>query len=406
MTSNRATILTATYRIVTPMFCAGADQHTAELRLPSFKGALRFWWRSLMWDKVKDHRELNLREAQLFGASDAGAGQSKVRMRLIECEPGERINQGDTLGNGLTGATYLGYGVMNSNGVFGRQAIANGHFTVECRFSRLCDDSKTEEVRRALILLGTIGGLGSKSRKGYGSLTITELTGDTLEPDPSARLASVFAGKSLGGNLPDWTSCASSEHRRVVKVTSGHIRPVELLNAIGREQVLFRSWGNRGRHPEHRTLDRPSEQNFNFDHDLFKRLTSGDYPHRVAFGLPHSYGKYDDQKVSTADKRLDRRASPLFIHIDQFSDDVKPSALLTFLPSQFLADGQKISAFGREVVFNLDDSFWYPIHGFLDRLTSDGSRPADRSGYHNFPKERTWWKKDDAGIHAQEVQLD
>ncbi|HID77150.1 MAG TPA: type III-B CRISPR module RAMP protein Cmr1, partial [Planctomycetaceae bacterium] len=49
------TVFEATYRIVTPMFCAGADEQRAELRLPSFKGALRFWWRSLMWGQVKDH---------------------------------------------------------------------------------------------------------------------------------------------------------------------------------------------------------------------------------------------------------------------------------------------------------------------------------------------------------------
>ena len=34
----------ATYRIVTPMFCGGAEQQ-AEFRLASFKGVLRFWWR-------------------------------------------------------------------------------------------------------------------------------------------------------------------------------------------------------------------------------------------------------------------------------------------------------------------------------------------------------------------------
>ena len=33
--------------IVTPLFLGGADPNKAELRAPSIKGALRFWWRAL-----------------------------------------------------------------------------------------------------------------------------------------------------------------------------------------------------------------------------------------------------------------------------------------------------------------------------------------------------------------------
>ncbi|HPU57120.1 MAG TPA: type III-B CRISPR module RAMP protein Cmr1, partial [Verrucomicrobiota bacterium] len=44
--------LTATYRIVTPMFLGGANPESqAELRISSIKGALRFWWRALMWGR-------------------------------------------------------------------------------------------------------------------------------------------------------------------------------------------------------------------------------------------------------------------------------------------------------------------------------------------------------------------
>ena len=48
-------LIRATYRIVTPMFCGGAEQQ-AEFRLASFKGVLRFWWRALMWGLSKKCR--------------------------------------------------------------------------------------------------------------------------------------------------------------------------------------------------------------------------------------------------------------------------------------------------------------------------------------------------------------
>jgi CRISPR-associated protein Cmr1 len=33
--------------IITPMFLAGADTGQPELRPPSIKGAMRFWWRAV-----------------------------------------------------------------------------------------------------------------------------------------------------------------------------------------------------------------------------------------------------------------------------------------------------------------------------------------------------------------------
>ena len=32
--------------VVTPMFLGGANVNDAELRIPSIKGMLRFWWRA------------------------------------------------------------------------------------------------------------------------------------------------------------------------------------------------------------------------------------------------------------------------------------------------------------------------------------------------------------------------
>ncbi len=69
--------LTATYRIVTPLFLGGADQKATDIRPPSVKGALRFWWRALNWGRIRSECqndadalcELNQHEADLFGAA-------------------------------------------------------------------------------------------------------------------------------------------------------------------------------------------------------------------------------------------------------------------------------------------------------------------------------------------------
>ena len=61
---------------ITPMFLTGADGRTPELRPPSIKGAMRFWWRAmnghLPLDKLKEE------ESKIFGASNRKIGRSRV----------------------------------------------------------------------------------------------------------------------------------------------------------------------------------------------------------------------------------------------------------------------------------------------------------------------------------------
>lgn len=374
---SRFTTFTATYRIVTPMFCGGAGQE-AELRLSSFKGALRFWWRTLQWGKVRDENELWAKEAELFGASDQRYGQSKVRMRLVgkpELEKKKGIGQ-IFEGGKLLGAHYLGYGVMEAfasktksteAGQLTREMIPEGSFTVALRCGPNLGADKLNEIHNTLVMLGTVGGLGSKSRKGYGSLTLTSLDKDgstiPLVSHPKQRLLPIL--QRLPVEQPSWS--AWSQQARVVCVT-GPANALQLLDKLGREFVHFRSWGNRLKDKsEHLVLGLEAEQNFPEDHHLSKgQPVDISHPKRVAFGLPHNYGKGDSNAV--APNELDRRASPLFFHIHQSESNSTPVGVLAFLPSLFLPEGEKLKSFGRNVELDRSGDFWDPIHSYLDRL--------------------------------------
>ncbi|RMG35559.1 MAG: type III-B CRISPR module RAMP protein Cmr1 [Planctomycetota bacterium] len=406
----RTRTLVATYRIVTPMFCAGADQQSAELRLPSFKGALRFWWRTLMWGKVNDHNELRRREADLFGSSDAGTGQSKVRLRICSSQLAAPVNPPSVFENGtLPGAHYLGYGVMEAfgsrkkgtrAGQLTRAMIPSGEFSVECRLSASATRDQLDEVRKALILLGTVGGLGAKSRKGFGSITITELQNPgppiDLTTPPQDRLKNLLRPNPEADDWPAWT--AWSKHSRLLIATANCKRAVELLDRLGREEVFFRSWGHEGM-----VFGQPAERNFPHDYYLWKRRpVEPKYPYRLAFGLPHNYGKKPEDLVHP--EQHDRRASPLFIHIDQQDAKHPPVAVLAFLPSQLLPRNEDVMAFGAPVNLATDDTLWFPIHAFLDRLLNGGTIPQPRVGYDRFPAENEWWRKK-TDIHAEEIKL-
>jgi len=383
-----AVVIQAGYRLTTPLFCGGASPDGAELRLPSFKGVLRFWWRALAWRRCDgDLAQIQQQEDLLFGST--GTGQAQVLMRLESLPQVEPLKKDSvlTIARGDRkvgmGARYLGYGLMaafpsrrtnTEAGQLSRACLrAPLEFTVQLRASQLSGDQQ-ELVLQALIALGTLGGMGSRSRRGYGSLALQSLTLDgepTWQAPADAQVLAAATQRLLQDfareGLPDYTALSSGT-RLVVLTAEDCQEPLELLDLVGRELVRFRSWGKQGKI----LRDVPSERNFKADHDLMKTRAEARrcHPERVAFGLPHNYGQGQFNEVSPTGK-LDRRASPLLIHIHQCGS--RPVAVLSFLPARFLPSPQ-ISVGGKVIPQKPERELYQPIQSFLDRLLDPGIR--------------------------------
>jgi len=359
--------LVAKFRLVTPMFCSAADTDVAELRLPSIKGLLRFWWRVSQAGVYSEPGELLKRENEVFGSTEC---QSKVILRLIEKNLAPAKSTGTVFGDGrLKGAYYLAYGCLhayrNRNkqyeaGELTRSMIAGGDFALEMRLPK----AFLHEVACSVKLLGCFGGVGSKSRKGYGSISLVsmEIDGASKEVGLSKAIDSM---PKTPENIPVWTAVSRSS--RLIECYSPAGDSVNLLDQLGRELVHYRSWGKEGR-----VLGKESEHRFEADHHLhqYPCKASINHPKRVVFGLPHNYGKNKTDFVNA--ENYNRRASPMLFSIYQPDSDQPPKAHVLFMPSKFLPDGQKLVSFGRKVsVMDSDpESFWSPINGFLDRLIS------------------------------------
>ena len=237
-------------------------------------------------------------------------------------------------------------------------------------------EPELESLTDALIALGTLGGIGARSRKGYGSLVLRSLCVDGVErwrpPVSMAELGDAIGALRRDGGPPELPAfTALSGEARHVLVSSDTMNPVELLDLVGRELVRFRSWGHKG------TIlgNERTEKEFEDDHDLMKMPPAKrkSHPRRIAFGLPHNYGKPGNQQVSPWDKHLDRRASPLFIHVHEC--DGIPVAVLSFLPARFLPAGRSdISVGGSRVPQAAAAALYRPIHEFLDRLLDPRKR--------------------------------
>ena len=324
------TEIEARYRVLTPLFCAGADTQKAELREPSFKGVLRFWWRALAWQRLNgDLPAIQKEEAALFGS--ASGGQSRVSIRI---DQPPRLEQ--DLGKGLSvsqGARYLGYGVLEQDASNVRACLLPPiDFDVHLHARGLCADQSNSLIR-ALAALGTLGGMGARSRRGYGSLTLTTLTMNRKQQWKSPSDACSLRDKikqlysyQRRNDLPQYT--ALSTRSRHVVLSSGDRRPLNLLDRIGNEYKAA--------------------------------IRSTDRSKRAAFGLPRG-------------RRADRRASPLFIHIHACRDT--PVAVLSFLPARFLPDGRSdLSAGGSRVLQAAEAELYKPVQRFLDRVLDEKER--------------------------------
>lgn len=406
--SGKKNELRVRFRVTTPLFCGGADlDRAAELRVPSLKGLLRFWWRALPEHGQLASDELAKREAALFGSSHRDIGRSRVLLQLdrdgetVPVTKGQRLGldgkrlddmRGKPIG---MGARYLGYGLMHAFGSKEKGTMAGElerscivapvDFTLNVRLHPDVKADQCDQLEDALFLMGTLGGMGSRARRGYGSLSLVCLTrgNKTIWPPPEGafgealvRKIETFWKKSQEA-LPAWT--AFSRQTCVVLVHGNEAEtPVSLLDRIGREMVRYRSWGT----SRNGTIDgrgkilgdEPSNQKFKFDHDLMKSPANQRkaHPQRIAFGLPHNYGSKPQDKVAPAGEKLDRRASPLFIHIHQPALDMSPVGVLSFLPARFLPspeDGRpEVSVGGKKVPIQDEHRLYAPIRGFLDWL--------------------------------------
>lgn len=384
-----AETLEATYRIVTPMFLGGADQTSFDgVRSPSFKGALRFWWRALNWgrclrdsrDEVAALRLLHHREAHLFGIAADGesSGQGCCLLRIRTDVPQLAKS---ALPNAGTGHQYfLGQGLYHFKDKYLRDAIAPGEVHIRMSFRPGTPSHERTSVAEALLALGLLGGLGSRARKGFGALAIQALQGadcaapDTLE-DLKEALAKLTADRL--DTLPPFT--AFSGYSRIDLLPVAHRDAWRLLGDIGADMQRYRSYGQNGK-----VAGQPAERNFNDDHDLALDVARGHpvdrHPRRAVFGLPHNYffsstkTKAEVNAIAPlssggwSDVGSNRRASPLFVHPHQFPDG-SVLAVLALLPAQFLPDGWRIGLKGRGPVQRLPvDADWSVLSCWMDRF--------------------------------------
>lgn len=136
------------------MFLAGADGRSPELRPPSIKGMMRFWWRALHGHLTIE--KLKEEEAKIFGASDETIGRSKFSIHVIS----NKLDKQD-------------YSPLPHSEKKIKLMGIEPNQKIEVKLSTQYDDiDKYSAILKTSLLLG---GLGKRARRGFGSIKILNI---------------------------------------------------------------------------------------------------------------------------------------------------------------------------------------------------------------------------------------
>jgi len=355
-------LVTAEFEVVTPMFLGGAQQHAEGIRPASVKGALRYWWRALNWGRLRDTASsdiealnaLHRRECHLFGQAAMHGPDGRVHggqgCFLLSVRQNKLVSKPLGFERFSPRSYMLGLGLgmspdsstPKSNTTL-RTAIHSGSFEVRLAFNPRSSPDDQASVLEAIRLFGTLGGLGARTRRGWGSVALTAIDGVSERCADQA----TFRAKVKGFLTPKGLSPApfsSLSDRRLGKLAIVNGDALGVLDSLGKRMGLYRGYGRDGK-----VFGTSAIQNFVHDHDVIRAFAAGNanletLPDRLVFGIPHNYffsslsrqpNKVDIQNILINRKPLyERRASPLFIHVHPIGE--KFTALQFVLQSQFL----------------------------------------------------------------------
>ncbi len=175
-----------------PAFVGNA-QKSSDWRIPTIKGAMRYWWRLVVSGQNPhwtDHKILLDREGRLFGQvlTDSSATKSQVRLcfdggsRPLSTKPWPAQGFG-RVGEGresAPGDLYLGYGAILKERGASHPTPAKDRWIEPNTDGTVLLQSPPgacAEIQLALAALHHLGGLGNRSRRGWGSAVVLDESG-------------------------------------------------------------------------------------------------------------------------------------------------------------------------------------------------------------------------------------
>jgi len=381
------------YEIVTPLMLGGAN-HAPEFRLASYAHMLRWWWRFLALGRFGTIERASYWEALLFGWHTKEFGRKRVSFRLLYLD---ETAHPDAWNNEAELKKWSGIHYLTAQGFSERKPATVKSFKTEARISKRALPKNVPDIAGdttkywclaqttlidAIALIGLLGGLGARSRRGFGSLAVSELIeGDNTiidglpaDVETYRKMIKTHLGSARHTEQPRYSALSD---KFTSEICASHDNARELMNDIGWAFQIYRSWGQRDGNGGHvHNLNRDGQRNsipagtakgryagtekgwykakFVKDHDDFYApnrhgygtFPGGQFDNRAVFGLPHNYGKKDvGWNTVHGTSAHNRRASPLLFHFHQLADGQKVF-VASVIPADFAPDDARLSVGG------------------------------------------------------------
>ncbi|HEX3126731.1 MAG TPA: type III-B CRISPR module RAMP protein Cmr1 [Thermoanaerobaculia bacterium] len=364
-------MLRQTFKVefVTPCFLGGARDQ-AEWRGASIRGQLRWWFRAVAGAHfVQDLEKVRAAEEEIFGSTRRcsalrvlpGLGPEAERpdpagIPFSESLEAKEIakrwgDKSEATVNRLRLQSrfsdplhYLAYGPVTRGRLERPFLPASTSVSFDLQWVREPGGDLPELFASALWAWLYLGGIGARSRKGFGSLHLQHgpaswkapLNQDAFRNEAGKLLA---LGRRIDGE-PAWTCFSQSS--RIFVGSEGFKTGEEALSRLGGWLIAFRR--RYGKATDTRTFGgQPvAGRDYEWAAPNGTKLRQG-IPDRVGFGLPLPFTRrVDDQFRGESviwgedgkDEKDPRRASPLLLHVARFENLYFP--VLTWLPAQFL----------------------------------------------------------------------
>lgn len=355
-----------TLKTVTPLFLGGAEPvKPVELRAPSIKGMMRFWYRAMHGESSLE--KLYKKEESLFGGSGDGEGRSRVVIRMPS--PLNKDEVKDSLWDVIPhknevskkGVSYL-VPTDKSAGIFYLlysmllprrerpfiKADSSG-------FQIILQSHDTNALKQSLASLWCavyMGGFGARSRRGGGNVVATDVHAISKRNDFSLNF--VPAGENsqevanwltsnfheakgiISGGKNDWISTYSNlSLSRFIICRNCKTTWLEALNEVG---TIFKEFRN------------------SHKHDIWGT---------ASFGLPVVHGIRTGNRMtvkgSIQKTDMEHRGSPLILKIIRAKNSYYWFVLR--LAGEFLPEGGVIKANSatQKPDYRLLDEFWSKV---------------------------------------------
>jgi len=187
--------ITFNCKVITPMFLAGADGRTPELRAPSVKGAMRFWWRAmnghlpLESEVRKEGKKTTLvssglrdQEISVFGGTGGTEGERKSSFSIIVSP--ENIQLGEEKLVPHKERTFTPQCILQGS-TFQIKLIIPESYSIRTTVR----GSEVEIFNRSKLialfqLFTALGGVGRRVRRGMGSFALISATSSLPTDEP------------------------------------------------------------------------------------------------------------------------------------------------------------------------------------------------------------------------------